>query len=360
MPAANRPRRSSRVKQSPPKEEKDNHKNIPSEEAPLMIPKKTHTKGSGRSDSKSKASPENMEFDDDGIDDDLNDTDESSDGDDDIKSKPWMQKKPKSKTSQKREQSEDVEVDDLPSEPIIPKRKKRERVSVDTVNPISPKKEDIKRKKREDVKAAKSSGSLIANMAPANLAKRQPAIRDWKTNKDYKAFISNTRNRDREKPSGSNADNVTQGGNMNANSKGNGNNVVTPGDLKRDSKVRPSASANFSATSDGSGQSVNSNNPNIEKIELGNKIQKELNGLIFKVLNTASTSTAPSSKTKDALALLEDMVGGDDFGREKDKTIGDKSSFQVDWVSPFGYISPLYVLRADLKFTYFTFYSTVY
>ncbi|GFH52070.1 predicted protein [Chaetoceros tenuissimus] len=114
--------------------------------------------------------------DDDGIHDELIDSESESE-----EAMPWLNKKSKEK--------ETTEVKSIP---------KRKRDSNDSTQVIPPK-ESIKRKKKDEGinsleknNAPKSTSpppsSLIANMAPVDTKKRQPAIRDWKSNEDYRAF----------------------------------------------------------------------------------------------------------------------------------------------------------------------------
>jgi hypothetical protein len=300
MPAANRPRRSPRVK---PTEE------IPEkEDPPLVIPKKK---------AKKSQSVKENEYD------DLDDGSDGSSDDGDPVSKPWQKNK-----SKKSKESQEVPVDPnayAAAEPIIiPKRKKRER---DPPPIAAPKIDEIKRKKKkeaDDKATSKSSSttSLIANMAPANSSqRRQPAIRDWKSKDDYKAFVSRTR----DKPSGGNLDGRS---NLNASAKMSAKTKAPPGNqhqLPVDKQIRSASSS--------------SNNPHVKRIELGNKIRKELNGLIFKVLESESASKGKKidefSSSSSAMALL----GG--VGRLEDLPVGkkergdgkDKSSNAIDWVS---------------------------
>lgn len=117
--------------------------------------------------------------DDDGIHDELIDSESESE-----EAMPWLNKKTKEK-----------ETSDIKS---IPKRKRES----NDASQVIPPKESIKRKKKDEGKnpleknnapGTKSTSppptsSLIANMAPVDTKKRQPAIRDWKSNEDYRAF----------------------------------------------------------------------------------------------------------------------------------------------------------------------------
>lgn len=123
-----------------------------------------------------KNNDSNRDGDDDGIHDELIDSESESE-----EAMPWLNKKSKEK--------ETTEVKS------IPKRKRDSNDSTQVIPPKERKKKDegINSLEKNNAPGTKSTSppppsSLIANMAPVDTKKRQPAIRDWKSNEDYRAF----------------------------------------------------------------------------------------------------------------------------------------------------------------------------
>jgi len=318
MAAGDRPRRSTRNSQSSQEKEEP--------------PKKSKN-----------AKKVEEEHDDGGFNEELYDTGGSSD-EDDVDIKPWLKKNLKKVTKETKETKED--------KPIIPKRKRD--TQAPPVAAAEVPKEEIKPvkkgKKKEPASLIsnmapeifaggdKATSSLIGNMIPADAKKQQPAIRDWKSKNDYHAFISHTR---APKASNANANanpSSTTNINANANAAGNVNASAKSNSPPRNQGVQTDQKKEHHQQQQQQQQQPmsksNSTAPN-KKVELGNKIRKELNGLIFKVLESKGKKHANLLEDgSSAMDLLDDVVG--DYGSSRvDK---DKNPDAIDWVSCSCYI----------------------
>jgi hypothetical protein len=233
-----------------------------------------------------------------------------SDNDNDIVAKPWLKQKSKSAPPPVKEK------------PIIPKRKRDTTASVVKGNKTNaeknipaPPKVEIKRKKKDDGVAVNvasrtdkpPASSLIANMAPVDKKKFQPALRDWKPNAVFQKVRP-------PKPV------VT---------KVSGNKTPPIRNQQQQQSQSQSQYLNKDPMQDINRSNHSSNDTS--KVKLGNKIREELNGLIFKVLEGKGTTNKSSLKNKAALTSMDLLKEVSDVIM-KDKT---EKSNAIDWHGSF-------------------------
>jgi len=314
MPAGDRPRRSTRNKHT-------------IEEAPSP-PKKIESEIDG----------DDLVFD-------------SDSSDDDVASKLWNKlKKPKSKLKNKSstttsDYENGNEKDKDKDKPIIPKRK-REPSSANTKTPAAagnsssspppPPNDEIKRKKKDDSAATNTlkvdnkppTSSLIANMAPV-AGKKQPILRDWQPNADFKKVYPKSSSVPR--PAGSKT-------------------PPPPRNQQQQQQQKKDPIQDVNKSNRGNGIS--------KRVELEQKIHKDLNVLIFEVLEgkgrIKSNSTMKIEDQKEKSNVIDchgsflptDDQERFDFGDlEQDRPVPifpeDFSSKQKQWpLSWWGIISP--------------------
>jgi hypothetical protein len=275
MPATNRPRRSSRVKPSTPTKETPAHKSASTQK------KRTTQETKKKKDDYDETHEDAL---DDGALDDLYDSPNASSDDDDDENEasvmPWQKKSKKASTIQ--------EV----NKKLIPKRKKEmnqnQDVNVAEVEEITRKKKKLPIDDKKLTNATTpNTTSLIANMEPSIKAQRQPAIRDWKSKEDYKAF--------RSKPfgGGSGHGNAEK---MNAKNKlPTGNQPHHPNQHQLPIDHQQQQSKSYSMGSTG--------NSEMKLKGVENRIRKDLEGIIFKVLENVSASEANSKIPIDVVSL---------------------------------------------------------
>ena len=252
----------------------------------------------------------------------LYDSDSDSDNDNDIAATPWLKQKPKAAPPPENDK------------PIIPKRKrevaapvapaavKGNNTKIDAKTPTPPK-VDIKRKKKDDGTAAKTStrtdkpptSSLIANMAPVDKKKFQPALRDWKPNAVFQKV----------RPPKSSV------------SKASGGNKTPPlrNQQQQQQKQQQQQSQSQYSKKDPMQDLNRSNHSNDTlKEKLGNKICKELNGLIFTVLESkGKTNKNTNKKSLENQGALTSM---DLLEEVSDVIMKDKSNTNtIDWHGSF-------------------------
>lgn len=277
---------------------------------------------------------------------DIVDTDEESfqgdkkRGNSTIKSSPNNKKLKtirRKETNPKDEENVDQEDDGNPpaDKPIIPKRKKDPLKNTSESRLLQ---EEVKLKKKQDAADSTDTSnrtsekaptsSLIANMAPVDVKKLQPSIRDWKSKEDYQQFVA------RNRESRSFGSKAVGGGNMNKMS------YAKPGTSQPYHAQHMSHSGSDSMQQEMEPQQEHQkkmfmNGPNQyypKRFEICKKIFKDFNELIFKVMESEGRKRSVGlDETGVAVIDLLNEIAEDN--KSKDKV--PKNPNSIDWYGSF-------------------------